>query len=87
MRDPQLAAFLQTWNGFTRGMISSAKPNRQSSLSAILESKTSARYYLSPKACAGILRRAEKRGKSLPPSLREALEAVASGQTSTVGEG
>ena len=35
-----------------------------------------ARYSLSPKACAGILRRAEKRGKALPPLLREALEAV-----------
>ncbi len=32
------------------------------------------KYYLSPKACRGILRRAEKRGRSLPPSLRAALE-------------
>jgi hypothetical protein len=37
------------------------------------------RFYLSQKACAGILRRAEKRGKELPPMLREALEAVAGG--------
>ena len=52
------------------------------SLSAILETgKVDRRYFLSPKACAGILRRAEKRGKSLPPSLRAALEAVAWGQT------
>jgi hypothetical protein len=35
------------------------------------------RFYLSPKACAGILRRAERRGKELPPALRRALEAVA----------
>ena len=35
------------------------------------------RYYLTPKACAGILRRAEKRGKTLPERLREALESVA----------
>jgi DNA (cytosine-5)-methyltransferase 1 len=41
------------------------------------------RYYLSPKACAGILRRAEKRGKSLPPQLRAALEAVAATATTT----
>lgn len=42
------------------------------------------RYYLSAKACLGILRRAEKRGKALPPLLRRALEAVAaSGLTST----
>lgn len=41
------------------------------------------RYFLSATACRGILRRAAKRGKSLPPSLAEALEAVASGPTST----
>ena len=35
------------------------------------------RFFLSPKACAGILRRAEKRGKALPPPLRDALLAVA----------
>ena len=51
-----------------------------SSLSEILETgPVDRRYFLSPKACAGILRRAEKRGKSLPPSLRDALQAVASG--------
>jgi hypothetical protein len=37
------------------------------------------RYYLSAKACQGILRRAEKRGKQLPQMLKEALEAVALG--------
>jgi hypothetical protein len=31
------------------------------------------RFFLSAKACQGILRRAEKRGKELPPSLRQAL--------------
>jgi hypothetical protein len=36
------------------------------------------RYSLSPKACSGILRRAERRGKELPPMLKKALEAVAS---------
>ena len=35
------------------------------------------RFFLSPKACQGILRRAEKRGKTLPPLLRRALESVA----------
>jgi hypothetical protein len=35
------------------------------------------RFYLSAKACAGILRRAEKRGKQLPEALKIALEAVA----------
>jgi hypothetical protein len=31
------------------------------------------RYFLSRKACAGILRRAERRGKELPPALKAAL--------------
>ncbi len=38
------------------------------------------RFYLSQKACAGILRRAEKRGKELPPMLEQALKAVAGQQ-------
>jgi hypothetical protein len=37
------------------------------------------RFFLSAKACQGILRRAERRGKELPAPLRLALEAVASG--------
>jgi hypothetical protein len=48
------------------------------SLSDVLETgPLPQRFYLSQKACAGILRRAEKRGKELPQMLREALEAVA----------
>ncbi len=40
-------------------------------LSDILETgDVPRRYYLSPKACRGILRRAEKRGKKLPEILR-----------------
>ena len=31
------------------------------------------RYYLSPVACAGIIRRSEARGKKLPPMLEDAL--------------
>ena len=59
-----------------------------SSLSEILETgPVDRRYFLSPKACKGILRRAANRGKSLPPSLREALEAVALDQTSTATGG
>lgn len=33
------------------------------------------KYYLSSRACQGILRRAEVRGKELPPELKTALEA------------
>jgi hypothetical protein len=35
------------------------------------------KYYLTPTACQGILRRAEKRGKELPTLLRTALEHCA----------
>ena len=35
------------------------------------------RYILSERACSGILRRAEKRGKTLPPMLETALHTVA----------
>ena len=44
------------------------------SLSRILEASPATKYSLSPKACEGILRRAEKRGKELPDTLRRALE-------------
>jgi hypothetical protein len=47
------------------------------SLSSILETgPVDRRYFLSAKACAGILRRAEKRGKTLPEMLRKALTHV-----------
>ena len=50
-----------------------------SSLSDVLEGTGDVppRFYLSPKACAGILRRAAKRGKVLPDALRVALRAAA----------
>ena len=49
-----------------------------SSLSDILEGgEVQQRFYLSSRACRGILRRAEKRGKTLPPALARALTAVA----------
>ena len=53
-----------------------------SSLSDILEDgEVPQRYFLSGRACQGILRRAEKRGKELPRALQSALLEVAS-QTS-----
>src|SRR3546814_596005 len=42
-------------------------------------------YFLSSKACAGILRRAEARGKTLPPALFEALTAAATSTTPAPG--
>ena len=48
------------------------------SLSSTLETGSIPRkYYLSAKACRRILRRAEKRGKSLPKLLMQALVAAA----------
>ena len=47
------------------------------SLSQVLETEVPRKYFLSPRAAAGILRRAEKRGKKLPPLLRQALQALA----------
>lgn len=48
------------------------------SLAEILEPDVPARFSLSARAANGILRRAERRGRALPNSLREALETVAS---------
>ena len=57
------------------------------SLSDILErGSVPQRYYLSPRACRGILRRAERRGKALPPALLTALTQVAEGATQDEGE-
>ena len=47
---------------------------RESHLSQILQDSPQPKYYLSEKACAGILNRASKRGKELPEVLRKALE-------------
>ena len=44
-----------------------------SRLSQILEDSPLPKYSLSAKACMGILNRAQKRGKELPPELKEAL--------------
>jgi hypothetical protein len=38
-----------------------------------LEENAHPKYYLSARACEGILRRAESRGKELPKMLKEAL--------------
>ena len=47
-------------------------------LSSILQADAPEKYCLSPKACRGILRRAQKRGKELPEVLKAALEQQAS---------
>ncbi|HBR08658.1 MAG TPA: hypothetical protein DD735_07170 [Clostridiales bacterium] len=54
-------------------------PNEEnvSTLSQILQADVPGKYYLSPKACLGILRRASARGKELPEILKAALERQA----------
>lgn len=46
------------------------------SLSQVLENNAPEKYFLSQKACAGILRRAARRKKKLPKELQIALEVV-----------
>ena len=54
------------------------KDENASHLSQILEASPHPKYSLSAKACLGILRRAEKRGKVLPEILKQALIQQAS---------
>jgi hypothetical protein len=62
------------WTLSTSGYRSAAA----ASLSSVLVTPASIppKYYLSSTACQGILRRAERRGKALPPMLEQALRAV-----------
>ena len=62
----------------------SPRDAEESSLSQILEATVPERYYLSPKACGGIIRRAGNRGKKLPPILEAALLMQAQEPTSCV---
>ena len=90
MRNPLLATYLSNRPIVTiGGIISTTHEVTLCSLSSVLESgEVDIRFFLSPRACAGILRRAGKRGKELPPQLAAALQAVvASGQTSIATAG
>ena len=53
------------------------KEDNESTLSQILMEGVPEKYYLSQKACLGILRRASSRGKVLPAVLQKALEKQA----------
>ena len=55
----------------------SPRDAKESSLSQILQADPPLKYYLSPKACLGILRRAVERGKELPKKLERALRIQA----------
>ena len=58
----------------TRSFGESPSEENVSRLSQIMEASAHPKYSLSAKACEGILRRAERRGKVLPLMLKEALE-------------
>ena len=70
---------LSPWRSGSWTLNTGASPRegRVSSLSQILEDSPPRKYYLSRKACLGILRRARERGKPLPPQLEAALNAQA----------
>ena len=55
------------------------KEENVSTLSQILMADVPQKYYLSQKACLGILRRASERGKKLPDVLELALKKQAQG--------
>ena len=67
------------WLGRSGRLNTSACPKGavESSLSQILQASVPSKYYLSKTACRGILRRAEERGKPLPPQLELALKLQA----------
>ena len=52
----------------------------ESTLSDILEARVHQKYFLSKKAAIGILRRAAKRKRDLPPELESALRSVSEGR-------
>ena len=55
----------------------SPREGRESCLWQILQERVPPKYYLTKKACLGILRRAKGRGKPLPPELEQALKIQA----------
>ena len=71
---------LSPWRGDASILNTGLAPRKEEnvySLSQILEEDPHPKYYLTKKACLGILRRSSERGKELPPQLKTALEAQA----------
>ena len=67
---------ISPWRGDALTLNTGVSPReeKESSLSQILQVNPPSKYYLTRKACLGILRRAFERGKGLPKKLQEALE-------------
>lgn len=70
---------ISPWRGGASTLNTGVSPRgaKESSLSQILQADPPLKYYLSPKACLGILRRAFERGKELPQKLEGALKIQA----------
>lgn len=70
------------WHGDSSMLNTGEFPNaeRESRLSWILEDNVPQKYYLSARACQGILTRASRRGKPLPDILKQALLDVIEGE-------
>lgn len=70
---------LSPWRGDAWTLNTGVCPRegKESSLWQILEEQPHSKYYLTRKACLGILRRSIERGKELPLRLKEALEVQA----------
>lgn len=77
------------WLGecMTRNTGESPNAAVESRLSQILEATPQAKYRLSAKACQGILRRAERRGKDLPPRLKAVLLTQSASEADAMGGG
>lgn len=83
-----VSAWWLTLTGIPQGTSSlnvSEKPNVpvDTKLSQILEENPDPKYTLTPQACAGILRRVERRGKKLPETLKTVLEFQSSAYRAT----
>lgn len=74
------------WHGDSLTLNTGEYPNAENAslLSQILEVNVPQKYYLSARACQGILTRASRRGKPLPGVLRQALMDVIGGRIPTL---
>lgn len=61
----------------------SPKDAEESTLSQILMAEVPTRFCLSPRCCQGIFARAERRGKTIPPMLKDALAECMSATAKT----
>ena len=77
MRYRRMNELISSMDLMTFSLISGEKPNVKKRLSETLETSVDEKYNLSQTACAGIIRRAETRGKSLPDPLGPVLGAIA----------